>query len=391
MRRTLIILLLLVLGIAAAGIGAYQWWVYTPTAEWDDQPGALPADGKLRVLILGVDPGWVEPGKTGVGRSDTMMMASFDPATREASLLSIPRDCRVEIPGHDPNRINHAYAYGGVELARQTVQNFLQVPIRYFIKIDVTGFARLVDAIGGVTINVEKDMDWDDNAGNLHIHLKQGIQTLNGEDALDYVRFRHSDDDFARASRQQQFIAEAIKQALKPSSLLKLPELIKIAFQTVETNLPLTTVLRHSVAASDIIDNLRFYTVEGSDAYINGAYYFLPDREKLEQLVDTWFYAGVDRQANGQVRVSVRYGNGNRQSADQVVAVLSKAGFQVQPVLAADRADHLVTEVISVSRDTAGALRVAELVSTSEVLLDPEAGSGTDVVVILGKDMLPGR
>ena len=382
MSRKLRVLVLLTFFLSVTGVSAYWFWIRAsiPTAGPN-------ADGKLRVLILGVDPGWSAPGKPGIGRSDTIMLATYDPKAGGVSLLSIPRDSRVEIPGHGLDKINAAYAFGGVELARQTVQDFLKVPIRYYLKVDVTGFARLVDAIGGVTIDVAKDMDWDDNAGNLHIHLKKGLQTLDGKNALDYVRFRHTDSDLVRASRQQGFIAAAIKQVLKPANLLKIPELVRIGFATVQTNVPLTTVLRQAPKVPSIKDNITSYTVEGTSSYIKGISYFLPDLDKLDQLIETYLYTGVDRVANSEVKVAIRYGNGDRESANQVAELLQKLGFQVQGVTAADNDNYLVTQVLSVKKDTAGAVRVAEAISAPEVLLDPATGTGVDVIVILGKDM----
>lgn len=388
MSRKLTVLLTLTFFLLVTGGSAYWFWIRTPdVVDGDEAP--LPADGKLHALVLGVDPGWTAPGKPGIGRSDTIMLATYDPKTGDVSLLSIPRDTRVEIPGRGMDKINHAFAYGGVELTRQTVQNFLQVPVRYYVKIDTTGFIKLVDAIGGVTIDVEKDMDWDDYAGNLHIHLKKGLQTLDGKNANDYVRFRHTDSDVARAARQQKFIAAAIKQTLKPANLLKIPELIRIGFETVQTNIPLTTMLRYAPAVSSIKDNVSTYTVEGEDKYIDGIYYYVPNMEKLNQLVETYFYSGIDRVANSEVRVAVRYGNGSRASANQVAELLQKSGFNVKSVTAADSSDYPVTQVLSVAKDTAGAVRVAEAIAAPEVLLDPGAGTDVDVVVILGKDMLP--
>lgn len=389
MSRKFTFLIILTFFLIVAGVSAYFFWSGS-VAVTGDNGQTLPADGKLHMLILGVDPGWVTPGHAGTGRSDTIMLATYDPKTGEVSLLSIPRDTRVAIPGHGEDKINAAYAYGGVELAMQTVRNFLNVPIQYYVKIDTTGFSRLVDAIGGVTIDVEKDMNWDDNAGNLHIHLQKGLQTLNGAQAEGYVRFRHTDSDFARAARQQKFIAAALKQVLTPANLLKIPTLMRIGFQTVQTNIPLPVALRYSTAIKSVqADKVASYTVEGSDTYIDGVYYMLPNVDKMNQLIETTFYAGIDRTANGQVKVIVRYGNGSRSSADKMAQLLEKLGFQVLSVSAADRSDYQVTQVLSTKQETAGAVSVAEAISAPEVLLDTQAGTTADVIVIVGKDMLP--
>ncbi len=388
MSRKLTFLVILTFFVTMTGASAYWFWLRTPEIAIGDEPGPLSADGKLHVLILGVDPGWVAPGKPGVGRSDTIMLATYDPKEGGISLLSIPRDTRVEIPGRGKDKINHAYAYGGVELARQTVQSFLNVPIRYYVVIDTTGFIRLVEEIGGVPIYVEKDMDWDDDAGNLHIHLKKGQQTLNGEDANGYVRFRHTDSDLMRAERQQKFISATIKQVLKPANLLKIPQLIRIGFETVNTNIPFSVALRYAPAASSLKDNVDSYTIDGKDQYIDGVYYYIPNMEKVEEMVETYFYAGVDRVANAGVRVEVRYGHGSRKNANQVADLLRKNGFQVIRIGEAE-GEHPVTQVFSITDNTEAAVRVAEAITAREVLLDAEVGADVDVVVILGKDMLP--
>ncbi|MGI6357792.1 MAG: LCP family protein [Bacillota bacterium] len=389
MSRRFSFLVILTFFLVMTGASTYWFWLRTPDVIDGAEPGPLPADGKLHVLILGVDPGWIAPGQPGVGRSDTIMLATYDPKEGEVSLLSIPRDTRVEIPGREGrDKINHAYAYGGVQLAMQTVQNFLNVPIRYYITIDTNGFPRLVDTIGGVTIDVEKNMDWDDEAGNLHIHLKKGVQTLNGEDALGYVRYRHTDSDLARSQRQQKFIAAAIKQLLKPANLLKIPELIRIGFETVQTNIPFSVALRHAPAVASLKDKVNSYTIDGADRYIDGIYYYVPNMEKVEEMVEAYFYAGVDRLANSGVRVQLQYGNGSRQNANQVAELLRKNGFQVVSIREAD-GKYPVTQVFSVTDQTDGAVRVAEAITAQEVLLDPEAGTDVDVVVILGEDMLP--
>lgn len=388
MRRRIVWLVMLTFLVLITGMHSYYTWIRLPDAG-EYEP--IAADGKLRILVLGVDPGWTAPGKPGIGRSDTLMLATYDPKGGDVSLLSIPRDTRVEIPGREGMyRINSAYAFGGVELTRQTVRDFLSIPINYYVKVDVTGFTRLVDAIGGVPIDVEKDMDYDDNAGNLHIHLKKGPQTLNGEDALDYVRYRHTDSDLARAKRQQKFIAAAIKQVLKPANLLKIPELMQVAFETVQTNIPLTTILRYAPAISSLKDSVTSFTLEGDDEYINGAYYFIPDRDKLDQMVQDYLSSDTDRSANAAVKVTVRYGNGSHKSADRVAATLQKLGFQVPYITAADDDDYQVTQVFSLTKAMGeAAVRVAEAISATEVLLDPSAGTGVDVVVIVGRDMLP--
>lgn len=351
----------------------------------------LPADGKLHVLLVGEDDGLVAPGKKTRGRSDTLMVASFDPKTGEISLLSIPRDTRVEIPGRKyKEKINHAFAYGGVELTLRTVRQFLGIPIRYYVQIDTSGFRKLVDTIGGVSLEVEKDMKYTDKAGGLYIDLDPGFQTLNGEQAEGYVRYRKSDSDFARTERQQKFIAAAVKQVLKPANLLKLDQLFRIAADTVQTNIPLGVGIRYlPVLKSLQSEKVTSYAIEGEDAWINGTYYYEPDVAKLEELIETYFYSQVDFSANQQTKVGITFGNGSRSSAEQVAAVLKKHGFQVVSIAAAEDNERLISQVISTRRESQSAVAVAEVLSVQEVLLDIQTDAAADVIIVVGKDMLP--
>ena len=158
----------------------------------------------MHVMIMGVDSRGDD-----VGRSDTLMVTAVDVDQKKAALLSIPRDTRVAIDGHGFDKINHAYAYGGHKLTQQTVEHLLDVPIDHYIVIDIKSFERIIDAIGGVDINVEKRMHyedpWDDDGG-LVIDLYPGEQHMDGKKAIQYVRYRDGEGDIGRIGRQQKFM-----------------------------------------------------------------------------------------------------------------------------------------------------------------------------------------
>lgn len=189
----------------------------------------------LTVLALGVDANYGsyhgKPSFTN-SRSDTMMVARFDFKNKRAFIISIPRDTYVEIPGHGRRqKVNAANALGGADLAKQTVENMLGVQIDKVITLNFLGFEKIIDDVGGVYVDVDKNMNYDDNAGKLHIHLKKGPQWLNGYQAMGFVRFRHSDSDFYRAKRHQRFLL-ALQQQIKQQSLTKLFDVA----QTVDQN-----------------------------------------------------------------------------------------------------------------------------------------------------------
>ncbi len=383
--------LLLAVFFIVMTVASTRFFGYT-TGRTIEEDIVLPADGKLHVLLVGEDEGLIAPGQKVRGRSDTIMVASFDPKTGEISLLSIPRDTRVSIPGRQQReKINHAFAYGGVELTLHTVRQFLGIPLRYYVQIDTSGFRKLVDVIGGVPIDVEKDMKYTDKAGGLYINLKQGYQVLNGEQAEGYVRYRYSDSDHARTQRQQKFIKAAIKQVLKPSNLLKIDQLFKIATETVKTNIPLSVGVRYLPILKSLQDDkIVSYTIEGEDTWVNGTYYYEADMAKLEELIEKHFYSHVNSNANRETGVEILVANGDRDNGEQIAQLLQKHGFRIVGITVPDDGEEqLISQVVSTRRESQGAIAVAEVLSVQEVLLDVKADAAADVIVVVGKDMLP--
>ena len=203
------------------------------------------------------------------------------------------------------------------------------------------------------------------------------------------MRYRR-DGDLARVQRQQKFIAAAVKELIKPANLLRINKLYRIFNESVQTNVPVRVGLRYiSMLKSLHGDKIITHTVAGSDVWIRGIYYYEPDMAKLEELVETYFYSDIDVGENQKVKVRVCIGNGNQASAEEVARVLRKQGFTVLKLDLAARSDYQVSQVISGQSQTEAAMAVANVLSIHEVLLDKQLGDEVDVVVIVGKDMLP--
>ncbi|TDQ42121.1 LCP family protein [Aureibacillus halotolerans] len=201
----------------------------------DDFKGVESPDEKINVLLLGIDTAEAESSRT-----DTIMVAQYDPENGTAKLASIMRDTYVNIPGHGYNKINAAYVFGGIELLRQTIQQNFGIDVGYYSIVNFNGFTDVVDSLAknGIEIDVEKRMHYVDNAGGLYIDLQPGMQTLNGEQLLHYARFRHdSEGDFGRVRRQQQVIQAVKDELLSVNGLLKLPELIGTIEGYTKTNM----------------------------------------------------------------------------------------------------------------------------------------------------------
>lgn len=200
---------------------------------------------RVNILLLGGDARGLDEGE--VARSDSMMVVSVDPVSKKAHLLSVLRDTYAPIPGHNRNRINTAITLGGPYLAMQTVGDLLGLDIQYYVYADFEGFKALVDAIGGVDFEVEKDMHYVDNAdkNRYDIHLEKGFQHLDGDKALQYVRFRHDAmSDFTRTERQREFLKVVAKKLQTTWNLARMGQILESVQPYIETNLQVSDMLK---------------------------------------------------------------------------------------------------------------------------------------------------
>ncbi len=240
----------------------------------------IKAKDKSIVLIMGVDI-----RKDDVGRSDTLMIATIDPRLDQATLLSIPRDTRVKIRGRGYDKINAAFAYGGVRLTESTVENFLGIDIDHYVLINTNSFVKIIDAIGGVDIDVEKRMfyedPWDDNGG-LVIDLYPGEQHMDGKTAVTYVRYRDSEGDIGRVKRQQKFMAACMDKVTSPEIIPRIPKIAREVIDAIETDMSLRQLLELAGALKAAQQNgLEADMVPGYPLYIDDISYWIPDVELL--------------------------------------------------------------------------------------------------------------
>ncbi|WP_425059128.1 Polyisoprenyl-teichoic acid--peptidoglycan teichoic acid transferase TagU [Sporomusa carbonis] len=280
-NRFLLILMCLLLFITVAG--ATYYWATGGTFQ-KARRAAADATGlphKVNILVLGVDE-----RSDDVGRSDTMFVVTVDTSTKQVSLLSIPRDTRVKIPGHGWDKINHAYAEGGHSLSQRAVEDLLGIPMDYYAIINFAAFNKIVDAVGGVTIDVEKRMYYEDPYDNLLIDLKPGVQKLDGRTAIQYVRYRDEEGDIGRIKRQQQFIKAMLKEVTSPFILPRLPGIIREVNSAVKTDMTTAEMLNLAKLLNDAAKaGLKVETVPGKPAYISDISYWLPDITALRNYV----------------------------------------------------------------------------------------------------------
>ncbi len=294
-----VVFLLLFIGAMCYGLFWASAWVYTsfinpPHSQVaTQQNNELHQDEKLNesinILLLGIDDGDSEAAESEPKRTDAMMLVSFDPEKNRVAVLSIPRDTKVILPGHaDPEKINAAYAYGGTLMAKQTVENLLQVPIHYYALANWRGFIDVVNLIGGVDIYVDKDMYYEDPYADLVIDIKHGFQHMDGETAGKYVRFRKDElGDIGRVQRQQKFMKAAAEQMFSIQNMSKISSLLATLDKYIETDLNTLTLLKAANTFKIFGDDkVRTSMLYGKFDDESGVSYWDADEESVNKTLD---------------------------------------------------------------------------------------------------------
>ena len=234
--------------------------------------------GKINILLLGRDA----QNPIYSGNTDSITILSIDKKTKKVALLSIPRDSKVDIPGHGMDKINAAYGDGGINLTTKTVENFLNIHIDYYVVIDFEEFKSIVDTLGGINVNVEPQI-----AAYRPELGKSGLEKLNGDQTLLYARFRQdSEGDIGRVHRHQKIIGEIVRESLEPSNLPKLPSILNQLRENTHTNVPIYDSIMLGKLLMDFdINNAPAEIITGKSQRVNGIYYLIPDRADAEKKV----------------------------------------------------------------------------------------------------------
>ena len=390
-KRVLIAVVIVI--IATLAWSGYQAWSILQ-GMYDGsvlQPIDQPTENEpINVLIMGVD---ALPG-----RSDTNIFVSFNPLTNQVLALSLLRDTQVNIPGtwkstgkpYGVQKLGHAHSYGGIPLAVQTVEEFLNVNIHYYARLDYSVLHEIVDAIGGVPITVPFDMKYDDYAGNLHIDLKAGYQVLDAEQAEEFLRWRKNNDgygdgDVGRVERQQAFIMSAIDQLVDIQTIFKLNKLEDIVSRSIDTNADpafMFETFKDIVVGFDFDNNFRMVSNPGKAV---GASWVTEGEDliALRALIQDHMAPNFTE----DVLVKVVNGTYEKGLATRVAAELSE-----YPHIFATADEQMVdsiavTEVTCYTEDSIG-IYVAKIVNAEHNVLRGEADEQqtADIVIVLGRD-----
>jgi len=358
-----------ILGLVTSGGGGWFGGILSPPFGGAD---------RVSILMVGTD------NATGRGLADTIIVAMVTPPTGEISAVSIPRDARVEVANVGYTRINASHSYGGLPLTLDTVQLLLGIPIDHYIEINVPGLVKLVDAIGGVEIDVEKRMRYTDRSQKLYINLQPGRQLLDGTQAMGYVRFRHDAlGDIGRMERQRRFLHAVMQRLFSPEHVLDIPKMARIFVSTVNTDL----TVRDIMALKDIIEMhgpeaIRTAALPAQPVRVGGASMLELDPEGVRETVEKVLL----RQG---VAVSVLNATAVEGLAARVAGELEERGCEVISIGNAERQSDR-TLVIDHRNSARRAERVAAWLGKGVLSVDADGENPADVTVILGRDMLGG-
>src|SRR5438552_6461135 len=327
---------------------------------------------RVNILVLGIDKRDDEP--IAGTRSDTMIVVSIDPVSKSAAMVSLPRDMWVTIPGctaregcsGGQQRINVAHAVGGPDMARQTVAADFGVPISFYARVDFRGFEQMIDAAGGVVIDVDWPVKDDEyptpDYGYQRIYFAPGPQLMDGPMALEYARSRHGMSDFARAGRQQKVLVSLRNRALQLNMLARAPELVGIAQKSLSTDLSpvqmlslaklLSQIDRNNIT-SLVIDTNYVTPFKGQD----GADLLSPNTSAIRAAISATQRAAAHPEL--KAKVEVLNGSGTAGLGQKAADYLTAQGFNVVRVAAAERSDYrssLVQVLTNQDNGTAQAL-----------------------------------
>lgn len=436
------ILAIVITGILLSSLlisGAVAYWVADSFGYLDraKQTMGLSSHKKINILVLGIDQ-----RRNDIGRSNVTCVVTIDTGTKDVSMLWVPRDSRVKIPGYGWNKIGHAYAYDGPKLSQKTVEELLGIPIDYHVSVNMAGFSKVIDAIGGVDINVEKRMYYYDPYdegevadNNGLIDLKPGMQHMDGNTALQYVRFRHDEmGDIGRIERQQKFSKALLAQVASPGVIPRIPSIIEEVNAAVKTDLPLSQMLSLGKIINDAYKRgLDTQTVPGKPVYIDNLSYWLPDiasmREQVAKIqgitLDDKYMATTSRlaaeyagsipretrvveatpvvqkassekngttvakptAANDKPRVEIINASGQNASGAKVSSIMSSHGFTVSEVIAGPIRKNTV--VILPAANSNMSAKLNELPFKFALQISNDGAKAAPITVIIGQDYTP--
>lgn len=331
------------------------------------------------------------------GLSDTMLMLRFDPSNDQVSVLSIPRDTRTDVGG-EVTKINEANREGGPALSAQSVSNLMGgVAVDRYMRINVQGVEKLIDALGGVKVDVPKDMKYQDDSQHLYINLKAGPQRLDGDKAMQFLRFRYDDQgDIGRVQRQQLLMRSLIEQALNPTTIARLPKILSVIQSHVDTNLSVEELVALvGYTAHTRRSDVQMLTLPGDFSSYNDyeLSYWLPNYSEIDQISEQYFgrssgYSVSERQDPSSLRVVIQDGTNDEVAVQSLVNSLYDTGYYNVSVGRSLREPISDTRIVAQRDDVDNARDIQQLLNVGEVQIGSSGNLDSNITIQLGEDWL---
>ncbi|NEO85124.1 MAG: LCP family protein [Spirulina sp. SIO3F2] len=328
------------------------------------------------------------------GLADTMLLIRFDPEQFKLSVLSVPRDTRVRLSGYGEMKLNAANYHGGAALTARALSQLLDgIAIDRYVRINVQGVEQMIDALGGVEVYVPKDMKYTDHSQHLYIDLKEGQQRLDGEQAVQFLRFRQDRyGDIGRVQRQQTLMRAVVEQTLRPQTLLKIPKLFQVIQESIDTNLSVEEVAALAgFAANTEREDVQMLMLPGgfNGTGQTGVSYWLPNDSGIQTMLAQHFNYGVqgvrDRDARS-LRIAIQDSTGNPAAVDALKQALSTAGYRNVYVGSSWQEPLRETRIVAQKGDRLTASNLKTSLGIGDVRVESTGELNSDLTIQLGQD-----
>ena len=359
----------------------------------------------VNILIMGVDivpKAAVNSPKIFEGRSDTILLLHLNPRDKSINLLSVPRDTKVKIPRVALSKISEANAKGGSALATRLVSSMLNnITIDRYVRVSTGAFRELVDLLGPVEIFVPRAMSYTDKSQKLRINLAQGWQTLNGEQAEQFARFRNDSlGDIGRIGRQQALIQAIRNRLASPSVLVRVPQIIRLMQKYVDTNLNFEEILTLANFGLQLDrDNFKMVMLPGRSSSAEGDLrsYWIVDDAGRDRIMTQYFKQGLpdfvqERSGNAiesvptQLKIAVQNASGNQKTAKTVAEFLRKKGFDRISVVKDWPDKQRQSQIIVQQGDLEGANSLQKVLGNGKIEAASIGEIDSDLTIRVGED-----
>ncbi|MEM9906789.1 MAG: LCP family protein [Cyanobacteria bacterium P01_D01_bin.44] len=330
------------------------------------------------------------------GLSDTMLLLRFNPRNNQMVVMSIPRDTRTLVEG-ELTKINEANLYGGPALTAESISELLGgVSIDRYVRINVQGVEKLIDALGGVEVNVPIDMKYQDDSQHLYINLKAGEQLLDGDQAMQFLRFRYDDKgDIGRVQRQQMLMRSVVEQTLNPATIARLPKILSVIQSHVDTNLAVEELVALvGFGAQTNRSNVQMLMLPGEFSR-PGDYelsYWIPNYGSIDDMVDQYFRVGssdITEASNpASLSVAIQDSTGDDVALQSLIDTLYDSGYQNVFVDRDFNEPLAETRIVAQRGDKASADLLQRFMGVGEVRVESTGNLDSDITIQLGDDWL---